>query len=143
MKYTKTSTDVLQKVFCPKVSFVSHGCKEWLCKTCDRTLSRSSMLLQAKGNDLHLCEVPPELSGMNTLELRLTSQRVPFMKMVAFASGKQCSIHRPAVYVPSKVDTESNLVYREKKMYMKKPFCVARIVVRHWYICFNYIVPMR
>ena len=102
------------------------------------------MPLQAKGNDLHLCEVPPELSGMNTLELRLTSQRVPFMKMVALPSGKQCSIHRPAVYVPSKVDTESNLVYisREKNI-MKKPFCAARIVVRHWYIRFNYIVPMR
>ena len=27
VKYTKTSTDVLQKVFCPKLSFVGHGGK--------------------------------------------------------------------------------------------------------------------
>ena len=70
VKYTNTSTDVLQKVFCPKFSFVSHGGKEWICKTCDRTLSRGSMPLQAKGNGLQLCEVPPELSGLNPLELR-------------------------------------------------------------------------
>ena len=31
------------------------------------------MLLQAKGNGLKLCEVPPELSGLNPLELRLIS----------------------------------------------------------------------
>ena len=57
------------------------------------------MLLQAKGNGLQLCEVPPELSGLNPLELRLISQRVPFMKMVALPSGKQRSIHQhgPAV----------------------------------------------
>ena len=27
VKYTKTSTDVLQKMFCPKLSFVGHGGK--------------------------------------------------------------------------------------------------------------------
>ena len=47
------------------------------------------MPLQAKANGLQLCEVPPELSGLNALELRLISLRVPFMKMVALPSGKQ------------------------------------------------------
>ena len=45
------------------------------------------------------------LSNLNLLELRLISLRVPFMKMVALPSGKQRSIHGPAVNVPSKVDT--------------------------------------
>ena len=62
---------------------------------------------------------------MNILELRLTSQRVPFMKIVALPSGKQCSIHRPAVYVPSKVDTESNLVYRKKIVFNEKTFLLG------------------
>ena len=44
-------------------------------------------------------------SGLNLLELRLISLRVPFMKMVALPSGKQRCIHGPAVNVPSKVDT--------------------------------------
>jgi len=63
------------------------------------------MPLQAKAIGLQLSEIPPELSGFNALELRLISLRVPFMKMVALPSGKQRSIHGPAVNVPSKVDT--------------------------------------
>ena len=63
------------------------------------------MPLQAKANGLQLCPIPPELSSLNLLELRLISLRVPFMKMVALPSGKQRSIHGPAVNVPSKVDT--------------------------------------
>ena len=54
------------------------------------------MPLQAKANGLQLPEIPPELSGLNALELRLISLCVPFMKMVAFPSGKQRSIHGPA-----------------------------------------------
>ena len=63
---------------------------------------RGSMPLQAKANGLRLCDIPPELAG---LKLRLISLRVAFMKMVALPSGKQRSIHGPAVNVPSKVDT--------------------------------------
>ena len=47
------------------------------------------MPLQAKTNGLRLSEVPHEHSGLNALELRLISLRVPFMKMVALPSGKQ------------------------------------------------------
>ena len=38
MKYTKTSTDVLHKVFNPDYSYIRFGGKEWICKTCDRAL---------------------------------------------------------------------------------------------------------
>ena len=48
--------------------------------------------MQAKANGLQLPEIPLELSGLNALELRLISLRVPFMKMVALPSGKQRSI---------------------------------------------------
>ena len=103
VKYTKASADVLQKVFSADLSYISSDGKEWICKTCDRALMRGSMPLQAKANGLQLREVPPELSGLNALELRLICLRVPFMKMVALPSGKQRSIHGPAVNVPSKV----------------------------------------
>ena len=63
------------------------------------------MPLQAKANGLQLSDVPPELADLNALELRLSSLRVPFMKIVALPSGKQRSIHGPAVNVPSKIDT--------------------------------------
>ena len=61
------------------------------------------MPLQAKANGLQFCQVPPELSSLNALELRLICLCVPFMKMVALPTGKQRSIHGPAVNVPSKV----------------------------------------
>ena len=38
------------------------------------------MPLQANANGLQLCNVPPKLSDLNALELRLISVRVPFMK---------------------------------------------------------------
>ena len=111
-KYTKASPDVLQKVFSADLSYISKDGKEWTCKTCDRALMRGSMPLQAKANGLQLSNVPPELSDLNALELRLISLRVPFMKMVALPSGKQRSIHGPAVNVPSKVDTVCDVLPR-------------------------------
>ena len=81
--YTKANTEILQEVFSPKLGYISSDGKEWVCKTCNRTLKRGTLPLQAKANGLQLCPVPPELSGLNALELRLICQRVPFMKMVA------------------------------------------------------------
>ena len=71
VKYTKTSADVLQKVFSADLSYISSGGEKWICKTCDRSLSRGYMPVQAKCNGLQLCEVPPELCDINPLELRL------------------------------------------------------------------------
>ena len=61
MKYT---ADVLQKVFSADLSYISSSGEEWICKTCDRSLSRGYMPVQAKANGLQLCEVPPELSDL-------------------------------------------------------------------------------
>ena len=92
-------------MFSDEVMYISSDGKQWVCKTCDRALSRGNMPLQAKANGLTLCTIPPVLSSLNPLELRLISLRVTFMKMVALPSGKQWCIHGPAVNVSSKVDT--------------------------------------
>ena len=96
---------MLECVFSADLRYVSDTGNEWVCKTCDRALKRGVMPLQAKGNGLKLPQIQPELSDLNALELRLICLRLPFMKMVALPSGKQRSIHGPAVNVPSKVDT--------------------------------------
>ena len=97
-KYSKCSKDLLQNVFSADVCYISNDGNEWVCMTCDRALKRGVMPLQAKANGLKLCKVPPELSDLNALELRLICRRVPFMKMVVLPSGKQRSIHGPAVF---------------------------------------------
>ena len=56
--------------------------------------------------------MPPELSCLNSLEIRLLSLRVPFMKMVTLPSGKQRCIHGQAVYVPSKLDSVCTVLPR-------------------------------
>ena len=43
---------------------------EYVCKTCDRSLKRGVMPLQAKANELKLSEIPPELADLKSLELR-------------------------------------------------------------------------
>ena len=47
--YTKASADVVQKVFSADLSYISFDGKQWVCRTCDRTLKRGNMPLQAKG----------------------------------------------------------------------------------------------
>ena len=104
-KYTKASSELLEQVLSAKHNYISSDGKQWVCTTCDSALKRGNMPLQAKANGLQLCPIPSQLSGLNLLELRLISLRVPFMKMVALPCGKQRCIHGPAVNVPSKVDT--------------------------------------
>ena len=43
-------------------------------------MSRNNVPLQAKVNGLELGCIPNELKDLNTLELRLISLRIPFMK---------------------------------------------------------------
>ena len=121
----------------------SNDGKEWICKTCDRALIRGSMPLQAKANGLQLCEVPPELSGLNALELRLISLRVPFMKMVALPSGKQRSIHGPAVNVPSKVDTICDVLPRLPSQSELVPLKLKRKVAYRGHYMYDYIIPQK
>ena len=70
-------------------SFNNQG---WICRTCDSALMKGKMPIQAKANGLTLDEVPQELSDLNSLELRLISMRIPFMKMIALPRGQQRSI---------------------------------------------------
>ena len=142
-KYTKVSADVIQKVFSSNLSCISFDGKQWVCHTCDRTLKRGTMPLQAKANGLQLCPVPPELSGLNALELRLICLRVPFMKMVALPTGKQRSIHGPAVNVPSKVDTICEVLPRLPSQTEMVPLKLKRKVAYRGHYMYDYVTPQK
>ena len=70
------------------------------------------MPAQVKGNNLKLEDIPSELSDLNSLEVRLISPRIPFMKMVALSCGKQRAIHGPAVNVPTDLQPICSLLPR-------------------------------
>ena len=92
--------------------YTSTDGRTWICVTCDRTLQKGKMPRQAKANGLGLFDIPPELSQLNEVEVRLLSRRIPFMKIVALPKGKQKAIHGPAVNVPTQLDTICNLLPR-------------------------------
>ena len=70
---------MLSKVFSQDLKYVCSDCKQWVCKTCDSALTRDNIPLQAKANGLQLQPIPPGLSSLNALELRLISLRIPFI----------------------------------------------------------------
>ena len=141
--YTKASADVVKKVFSADLSYISFDGKQWVCRTCDRTLKRGNMPLQAKANGLQLCQVPPELSNLNALELRLICLRVPFMKMVALPTGKQRSIHGPAVNVPSKVDTICEVLPRLPSQTEMVPLKLKRKVAYRGHYMYDFVTPQK
>ena len=108
----KYDASLLSIVFCEPYKYVSIDGKIWICITCNNTLCRGRMPVQAKANGLKLEIIPNVLSDLNTLELRVISLRIPFMKMVALPSGKQRCIHGPAVNVPSQINTVCTLLPR-------------------------------
>ena len=100
--YTKTSSSVLKDVLGYKLKSVND--KQWICRNCHATLKRGKIPRQAKCNSLELTPIPVELKDLNNLELRMISQRIAFIKMVALPRGKQHGVHGPAVNVPAKLD---------------------------------------
>lgn len=99
--------------------------------------------MQAKTNGLQWGEVPPELSGLNPLEMRLICRRVPFMKMVALPSGKQRSLHGPAINVPSKVDTICNVLPHLPSQTELVPLKLKRKLPYHGHYMYDYVVPQK
>ena len=133
---------MLECVFSADLRYVSDTGNEWVCKTCDRALKRGVMPLQAKGNGLKLPQIPPELSDLNALELRLICLRLPFI-MVALPSGKQRSIHGPAVNVPSKVDTICDIFSRLPSQSELVPLKLKRKLTYRRHYLYDYATPQK
>ena len=86
--------------------------KGWLCHTCHLHLKKGKIPCQAWSNNLQLDEVPHVLQDLRPLEVRLISQRTPFMKLVALPRGGQKCIHGAAVNVPSSLQPVVSLLPR-------------------------------
>ena len=100
-KYVKASQSLLDKVVGDDHLYASFNGTYWICRTCDSALSRGQMPVQSIANNLELSPIPSELSCLNKIGVPPCS----IQKMAALPSGKQRSIHGPAVDVPSKLDS--------------------------------------
>ena len=82
-------------------SEISAQDKEWICLTCHSSLKKGKLPAQAHANALQLDDIPPELNSLCNLEVRLISQRIPFMKIVSLPRGGVPGIKGPVVNVPA------------------------------------------
>ena len=142
IKYlAKLPDDVYQVVFAAHLLYTSAQGKVWVCKTCDCSLKRGAMPAQAKANNLLLDDIPPELSDLNTMEVRLISLRIPFMKMVALPCGKQRAIHGPAVNVPTDLHPVCDLLPRLPSQVQLVPMKLKRRLCYKGHYMYEYVRP--
>ncbi|XP_032445815.1 uncharacterized protein LOC116736996 [Xiphophorus hellerii] len=88
---------------------------EWICYTCDSSLTRGKMPSIAAANNLHLASVPIELAELNVIERQLIAKILPFAKIVSLPKGQQRAIHGAVVCVPSDMETVVNSLPRPRE----------------------------
>ena len=133
-RYKKSSSEFHIK------SFNKQG---WICKTCDLALMRGKMPIQAKANGLSLDKVPQALSDLNSLELRLISMRIPFMKMIALPRGQQRCIHGPAVTIPANLSSICDLLPRLPSESQLIPMKLKRKLKYKGHYMYEYVCPAK
>ncbi|XP_066268348.1 uncharacterized protein [Branchiostoma lanceolatum] len=135
-KYNKIPTD-------EKTSILNnlHNNSSWICNTCHITMTKGRMPAQAKANGLQLADVPEELQNLRPLELRLISQRIPFMKLVGLPKGQQRAIHGPAVNVPAKLENVCSLLPRLPGNAQVLPMKLKRKLIYTGHYMYDFIRP--
>ena len=86
---------------------------EYICVTCNYNLRKETpkMPAQAVANGLSLPDIPPELFGLNEIERRLISVRIPFFKIMALhRAGSHYRVNGPCVNVTSTISKVCNLL---------------------------------
>ncbi|XP_078618327.1 uncharacterized protein LOC144885957 [Branchiostoma floridae x Branchiostoma japonicum] len=117
--------------------------KSWICQTCHKSLKKGELPVQSWDNGLDLDPVPPELEDLRSLELRLISQRIPFMKLVGLPKGGQKSIHGSAVNVPSKLQSVMSLLPRLPDTAEVVPLKLKRKLIYKGHHMYEFIRPSR
>jgi hypothetical protein len=85
-----------------KLSYDGH---EWICKTCHKCMNLGHIPSQAEVNSLSFDDEPKELQNLCQLEVRLISQRLPFMQIYSLPRGGQKGIHGAVTNVPANINT--------------------------------------
>ena len=143
MKVVKYAVKEGTKNILQSVDKVQTNGKSWVCRTCDRALKKGDLPVQSWDNGLGLARIPPELQDLRPLELRLISQRLPFMKMIGLPRGGQKAIHGSAVNVPLKLDAVVSLLPRLPETAQIVEFKLKRKLCYSGHYMHEYIRPPR
>ena len=139
-KYTKAHFDM---VLGDDFLYASFNGTYYICKTCDRALSKGIMPLQSVANNLTLHSVPPELFCLSSLEIRLVCLRVAFMTLIALPSGKQRCIHGPAVNIPVNVNKVVTTLPRLPNETELVPLKFKRKLAYKGHYMYDFITPQK
>ena len=140
-KYGKVPDTVMSNICHPEFTCCKPQNNTWICTTCDYAQKRGNLPAQAKANNLRLDSIPEQLSELNSLEVHLISLRIPFMKMVALATGKQRSIHGPTVNVPTDLSTVCSLLPRLPSQTQMVPMKLKRKLSYKGHYMYEYVRP--
>ena len=138
---SKYSETLLQNVLNETYKHTGVDGRKWICRPCHNAMCRGNVRVQSKANGMKLDEIPNELKELNTLEIRLVSLRIAFMKMVALPSGKQRCIHEPAVNVPSKLENVCTLLPRMPSEASMIPLKLKRKLHYKGHYMYDYVRP--
>ena len=143
-KYTRLSVELKDKIFNSMTDTDSQATQLlWVCLTCHNTLKKGELPAQAVANGLYLETVPEELKCLHPLELRLISQRIPFMKMVGLPRGQQKAIYGPAINIPTNLDHVCSLLPRLPNNAEILPMKLKRKLVYKGHYLYDYIRPQK
>ena len=114
---------------------------EWICNTCSSYLKKGKMPPQANANCLEIPTVPDELKSLSSLEVRLLSQRYPFMKILALPKGKQCGLKGSVVNIPVNEKEVCSTLPRTPQRAGLIPLRLKRRIKYKGHVKFQFIRP--
>ena len=85
----------------------------WICNTCDRHLKKDKVPPKANANNLQVNPKYDEFEILNTMELMLCSQVIPFMFIVGKQRGSQHGLKGQCVLVPADIKKIQTVLPRQ------------------------------
>ena len=77
--------------------------RKYICCNCRNNMKKNKIPPLSIGNNMCLSTVPNELMDICSLEERLISLKIPFMKIISLPAGRQRAVHGAVVNVPSNI----------------------------------------
>ena len=119
-------------------------CKDALiCTQCKSHLKTNKIPPLSAGNFMQTTNIPAELDGICSLEERLFSLKIPFMKIISLKSGSQRAVSGAVVNVPSNICTTIESLPRTPTESGIIPVKLKRRLCYKGHVLYQHIRPER